>query len=283
MNEWSGQYKKSGRLKTYRSTRCVLKWHAGWTIDQSVSSQPWLSIKGIQTCIDWFVCFVSRGILQRKLFQRTSRWRFIKNKIKMTIALIVPNVAQLDEFGFRRMIEAVKKSRWIYTINFAFVWSTNEMAKFFNHWMDQVFKEYEEEDFTFECFGVEKFWTEDKVKEVMQKLDNDYYCVMDPNIVMFETFFQRLIDGFNDEWHDVWMVCPRFTIGEKAFDGGVYFEPWRKCFMIEKRNLDEFLNKSFFNYTNDNVSKILRNCVCHRYGTDKLTLWKDDLSCDLYI
>lgn len=272
-----------GRLKTYRSTRCVLKWHSGWTIDQSISSQPWLSIKGIQTCIDWFVCFVSRGILQRKLFQRTSRWRFIKNKIKMTIALIVPDVAQLDEFEFRRMIEAVKKSRWIYTINFAFVWSTNEMAKFFNHWMDQVFNEYEEEDFTFNCFGVEKFWTEDKVKEVMQKLDNDYYCVMDPNIVMFETFFERLIAGFNDEWHDVWMVCPRFTIGEKAFDGGVYFEPWRKCFMIEKRNLDEFLNKSFFNYTNDNVSKILRNCVCHRYGTDKLTLWKDDLSCDLYI
>jgi hypothetical protein len=29
----------------------------------------------------------------------------------MTIALIVPDVAQLDEFGFRRMIEAVKKSR----------------------------------------------------------------------------------------------------------------------------------------------------------------------------
>ena len=71
--------------------------------------------------------------------------------------------------------------------------------------MDQVFKEYEEEDFTFECFGVEKFWTEDKVKEVMQKLDNDYYCVMDPNIVMFETFFKdwltvSMMNDMTFEW-----------------------------------------------------------------------------------
>ena len=201
----------------------------------------------------------------------------------MTIALIVPNIEQFDEFKLRRMIEAVKKSKWIYTINFAFVWWANEMVKFFNHWFDKIFKEYEEEDFTFNCFGVEKFWNEDKIKQVMQKMDNDYFCIMDPNIVMFQTFFQRLIDGFNDEWHDVWMVCPRFTIGDKAFDGGVYFEPCRKCFMIEKRNIDDFLNNSFFDYTNKFVVKILRNCVCHRYWTDKLTLRKDDLNCDLYI
>lgn len=147
----------------------------------------------------------------------------------------------------------------------------------------EIFKDYDEEDFKIQLYWSDAFWIEDKIKKAVAHMDNDYYCVMDQNIIMFETFFQRLIEWFVDEWHDVGMVCPRFTIGEKAFDGGVYFEPWRKCFMIEKRNLDEFLNKSFFNYTNDNVSKILRNCVCHRYGTDKLTLWKDDLSCDLYI
>jgi hypothetical protein len=73
------------------------------------------------------------------------------------------------------------------------------MAKFFNHGFDEIFKEYEENDFTFNCFGVEKFGNEDKIKQVMQRMDDDYYCVMDPDIVMFETFFQRLIDGFNDE------------------------------------------------------------------------------------
>ena len=200
----------------------------------------------------------------------------------MTIALIVPIVEEIDEKKLRRMIEAVKKSKGIYTINMCFVSWNNDIMKFAQR-STEIFKDYDEEDFKMQLYWSDAFWIEDKIKKAVAYMDNDYYCVMDQNIIMFETFFQRLIDGFIDEWHDVWMVCPRFTIGEKAFDGGVYFEPWKKCFMIEKRHVDEFLNKSFFDYTNDNVSKILRNCVCHRYGTDKLTLWKDDLSCDLYI
>lgn len=236
----------------------------------------------IQTCIDWFVCFVSRGILQRKLFQRTSRWRFIKNKIKMTIALIVPNVEKFDENKLRRFIEAIKKSRWIYLINLCFVSSNNEIMKFAQR-STEIFKDYDEEDFKMQLYWSDVFWNEDKIKNAIAYLDNDYYCVMDPDVVMFQTFFQRLIEWFVDEWHDVWMVCPRFTIGDKAFDGGVYFEPWKKCFMIEKRHVDEFLNKSFFDYTNDNVSKILRNCVCHYYGSDTGGLRTDNLTCDLYI
>lgn len=282
MNEWSGQYKKSGRLKTYRSTRCVLKWNAGWTIDQSISSQPRLSIMTIQACFDWFVYCISRGILQRKLFQRKCRWRFIKNKIKMTIALIVPNVEKFDENKLRRFIEAIKKSKWIYLINLCFVSSNNEIMKFAQR-SNEIFDDYVEEDFKMQYYWSDVFWNEDKIKKAIAYLDNDFYCVIDPDVVMFQTFFQRLIEWFVDEWHDVWMVCPRFTIGDKAFDGGVYFEPWQKCFMIEKRNVDEFLNNTFFDYTNKNVIKVLRNCVCHRYWEKTLTLWKDNLSCDLYI
>jgi hypothetical protein len=39
----------------------------------------------------------------------------------MTIALIVPIEEEIDEKKLRRMIEAVKKSKGIYTINMCFV------------------------------------------------------------------------------------------------------------------------------------------------------------------
>ena len=200
----------------------------------------------------------------------------------MTIALIVPNAEKFDENKLRRFIEAIKKSKWIYLINLCFVSSNNEIMKFAQR-SNEIFDDYVEEDFKMQYYWSDVFWNEDKIKNAIAYLDNDFYCVIDPDVVMFQTFFQRLIEWFVDEWHDVWMVCPRFTIGDKAFDGGVYFEPWKKCFMIEKRHVEEFLNKSFFDYTNDNVSKILRNCVCHYYGSDTGGLRTDNLTCDLYI
>lgn len=201
----------------------------------------------------------------------------------MTIWLIVPNVHKLDEQKIRRLIEAVKKSKWNYAVDFAFVWKIEDIGSMQKNWLIDVFEEYADNDIKFHLFWKNCDDIEENIKQAMMNMMNDHFCVMDPDVVMFQTFFHRMIAWFKDEEHDVWMICPRFTIGDVAYDGGVYFKPWQIIYMIDNLSVEQYLWKWKEKFMKDRVVKVLRNCVCHYYGQIDDDMKSDNLYCDLII
>lgn len=198
----------------------------------------------------------------------------------MTIWLIVPNIQKIDEQKLRRLIEAVKQSKWIYSVEICFTGQIKDVS-----WMQKfnyILDEYSDNDLMFHYFWKD-CEIEDNIKQVMTNTMHNYFCVMDPDVVMFQTFFHRMIDWFNDENYDIWMVCPRFTIGDKAYDGGVYFKPWQIIFMIHWSNVEKYICLTKEDFMNEKPVKVLRNCVCHYYGKHDDEMRSDNLACDLYL
>lgn len=200
----------------------------------------------------------------------------------MTIWLIIPNVHKLDEQKIRRLIEAVKKSKWIYSVEFCFAGSVKDISHMSAIWLLDVCEEYADNDLTFHLFWKDCDDIDDNVKQVMENTMHNYYCIIDPDVVMFQTFFHRMVAWFNDENYDVWMVCPRFTIGDVEYDGWVYFEPWKIIYMIDWSHVRQYIEKGKEKFMKDHIVKVLRNCVCHYYGKDDGEMRSDSLVCDLY-